>query len=116
MLGIFTRNCKSATQIALGALNVSFDMIVTREDAPPKPNPLGLKKFLSTWSIQGGELLFVGDFRFDIECGKQAGVRTALFTNGADISDSHDANFVLKDFSDFWKSCPWIPKIEVAST
>src|SRR6185312_1915204 len=105
LLGIFTRNCRSATQLALGALKIRFDMIITREDAPPKPNPQGLKRFLSSWSIEGGELLFVGDFRFDIECGKQAGVKTALYTNGEDTSESHNANFVLKHFGEFWKSC-----------
>ena len=103
LLGIFTRNCRSATQIAVGVLKNSFDMVITREDAPPKPNPEGLKKFLTSWDLSRNELLFVGDFRFDIECGVQAGVKTALFTNGEEVSESHGANFVIRNYSDFWK-------------
>lgn len=101
LMGIFTRNCRSATQIALRQLNVQVDMIVTREDAPPKPNPDGMKLFLSAWGFTAPEILFVGDVKFDIECGRHAGVRTALFTNGDKCADSFQADFVFSHYRNF---------------
>jgi len=71
--GIFTRNCSAVVNIVLTKFKLKFDLIVTREDAPPKPNPEGLSLFINNWRIDKDELLFVGDFKFDIDCGKAAG-------------------------------------------
>lgn len=102
-IGILTRNCRAATQQAIQAFRAHIDMIVTREDAPPKPNPAGLRKFLSQWNLQGHELLFIGDFRFDIECGRTAGVKTALFTNGAEYPGDLQSDHIIPSYSAFWE-------------
>ncbi len=88
-LGIFTRNCSSVVRQITGKFKMKIDLVVTRDDGPPKPNPAGFKKFLETWNLMGHELLFVGDVYHDIDCGKQAGVKTALFTNGNSITNSN---------------------------
>lgn len=101
-LGIFTRNCRSATALALPALQSKFDLIVTREDAPAKPDPTGLQMFLQKWAIAKDELLFVGDFRFDVECGHKAGVKTAIFTNGDAGAETYGAHHVIHSYEQFW--------------
>lgn len=101
--GIFTRNCRSATKHAIEAFSAQIELIVTREDAPPKPDPTGLHKFLTHWSINKHELLFVGDFRFDIECGKLAGVKTALFTNGQEYPEDLQPDHLIPCFTSFWE-------------
>lgn len=77
-------------------------MTVTREDAPAKPDPTGIRKFLTHWDLDAHELLFVGDFRFDVECGKAAGVRTALFTNGREVQDSLNPDHIISSYERFW--------------
>jgi hypothetical protein len=44
----------------------------------------------------------VGDFRFDIECGINAGVKTALFTNGQDGAEFPKPDFVIRNYVEFW--------------
>ena len=96
-LGIFTRNCALVTRFLLQKYKLNFDMIVTREDPPPKPNPAGLKKILTHWGLNNHELLFVGDTQSDIECGKSAGVKTCLFTNGTKTIEGHQPDNVIPD-------------------
>jgi HAD superfamily hydrolase (TIGR01549 family) len=104
--GILTRNCRAASFRVIKSLSLSIDMTVTREDAPAKPNPAGLKKLMNHWEVGGHEMLFVGDFRFDIECGKNAGVSTALFTNGTSPREVFEPrpDVVISDYRQFWQS------------
>ncbi len=99
--GIFTRNCRAVVNLVVKNFNLDFDMLVTREDAPAKPDPAGIRKFLSHWGIDKHELLFVGDFRFDIECGKKAGVKTARFTNGLEPEADWAPDHIFHDYSKF---------------
>ncbi len=101
--GIFTRNCRVATQHVLKTFNIQVDLVVTREDAQPKPDPAGIIKFLDQWKLQKTELLFVGDFLFDIECGNRAGVKTALFTNGKSPIQDLKPDHFISGYFDFWK-------------
>lgn len=100
-IGIFTRNCGIATSEVIQTLGLSVDHVVTREDAPPKPNPEGLVRFLNLWKLERHEVLYVGDFRFDIECGKSVGVTTALFTNGQSLPDTWNSDHVFHSYAEF---------------
>jgi len=100
-VGIFTRNCKAATQRVLGAFDLPVEMVLTREDALPKPDPDGLLRFLEAWKLDPKEMLFVGDFRFDIECGRRAGVDTAFYADGAQEYDDFGADHVIADYRVF---------------
>ena len=78
-VAIFTRNSRATAERTL--INVKFDLsfIVAREDAPPKPDPAGLFLIISKWNIKPHEALFVGDYLFDLEAGRRAGIPTVLF-------------------------------------
>lgn len=102
--GIFTRNCKSVTDYVAKNLGINVHKTLTREDGPPKPDPTGLRNFLSEWNLNAPELLFVGDFKFDIECGKRAGVKTALFTNGQQSLNDWQPDHIISDYSVFWEN------------
>lgn len=104
--GILTRNCRAASRRVLVDHAMPIDMIVTREDAPAKPDPEGLFRLMRHWALTKHEMLFVGDFRFDIECGRNAGVKTALFTNGKPSNAALEASpdYVFHDYRHFWQS------------
>jgi HAD superfamily hydrolase (TIGR01549 family) len=101
-VGIFTRNCRVATELVIAMHGFEIDMVVTRDEAPAKPDPTGLRLFLTEWKLAGHEILFVGDFHFDIDCGKRAGVKTALFTNGGEAEGDLRPDHVIPHFSVFW--------------
>jgi hydrogenase expression/formation protein HypE len=86
MIGIITRNSLHSVRKAFEKFKTidsgAFAAIITREDGPPKPNPDGVHQAAQRMGIMSSDLLVVGDFRFDIIAGYEAGSRTVLLTNG----------------------------------
>lgn len=79
---IFTRNSKKVTTRTLERLELTgFSQLVTRECAPPKPLPDGLNLIRDNWAFEATEVVYVGDYLFDLEAGRNAGIETALFLN-----------------------------------
>ena len=79
-LGIFTRNTKEMALLSLQAIGVAqyfdSDFIIGRDQAPHKPNPVGLTQLLQQWQVKVSDAVMVGDFRFDLEAGRAAGTAT----------------------------------------
>lgn len=105
--GILTRNTRGPTQLTLERLGLAgFSPVLTREDAPPKPDPLGLLMICEEWGVSPEEVIFVGDYRFDLLAGRRAGTKTVLYTSlekhSAGLPDYHeDADFVTSSFGDW---------------
>lgn len=81
-LGILTRNVRSLAQITLQAIGLgdvfAEQDIIGRDEAEPKPSPAGLQYFVHRWQVDPAQVVMVGDYRFDLECGRAAGTRTLL--------------------------------------
>jgi HAD superfamily hydrolase (TIGR01549 family) len=96
---IFTRNCRAVTDIVMANFALPVTKVITRNDAKAKPDPEGLNILLESWQQAPSEMLYVGDYRFDVECGKKAGVRTALYTAGKPLEDNYGAEFVFDSYA-----------------
>lgn len=87
-LGILTRNARELAQVTLQAIGIgdvfALEDIIGRDDAEPKPSPAGLRYFVERWQVDPARVVMVGDYRFDLECGRAAGTRTML-VNTPDI-------------------------------
>lgn len=81
-LGLVTRNSRRSTERVLRKHALAFGIVVTREDAPAKPRPEPLWMICDRLGVTPPHALMVGDFKFDIAAGRNAGTRTALLTNG----------------------------------
>ncbi|MCB2253182.1 HAD family hydrolase [Pseudomonas chlororaphis] len=81
-LGILTRNARELAHITLEAIGLAdcfaVEDILGRDEAPPKPHPGGLLKLAAAWDVSPGEMVMVGDYRFDLDCGRAAGTHTVL--------------------------------------
>ena len=81
-LGILTRNARELAHVTLQAIGLADCFAVAdvlgREDAPPKPDPGGLLKLAQAWDVAPPTMVMVGDYRFDLDCGRAAGARTVL--------------------------------------
>lgn len=81
-LGILTRNVRSLAQVTLQAIGLGGVFaegdIIGRDEADPKPSPAGLQYFVQRWQVAPAQMVMVGDYRFDLECGRAAGTRTLL--------------------------------------
>lgn len=85
-LGILTRNRRQCVDIALQRLAVEHlfdgDAIIACEDASPKPDPAGIHRLLGYWGASADDALIVGDYRYDLEAGRAAGIATVLLHTG----------------------------------
>ncbi|WP_313161411.1 HAD family hydrolase [Stenotrophomonas sp.] len=81
-LGILTRNARVLAEVTLQAIGLGdafgVDDIIGRDEAEPKPSPAGLLHFVRRWQVDPAQVVMVGDYRFDLECGRAAGTRTLL--------------------------------------
>jgi HAD superfamily hydrolase (TIGR01509 family) len=76
--GLVTRNSRRSVDLVLARLGLRFDAVVTREDAPPKPAPDPVWLACERMGLSPADVLFVGDFEFDMLAGRRAGTRTVL--------------------------------------
>lgn len=76
---IFTRNSRATALMTLNMHGLTCDLVLTRNDTEPKPKPDGLHLIAKHFSISTSNLLFVGDYLYDLQAGLSAGTPTALF-------------------------------------
>lgn len=94
---LFTRNSKHMTHLTLKKHQLSFSKVVTRDDHPAKPSPVGLIEIARFLNLPCHEILYVGDYHFDLKAGLAAKMPTALYckvtpdycTKGAFMQFSH---------------------------
>jgi len=99
-LAILTRNSREMTELSLRRLELTFELVLTREDAPPKPDPAGLMAICRAWNVDVGEVVFVGDFQFDLLAGRRAGITTVLYAPDGPPDYAHEADFVVAHLSE----------------
>ena len=75
-VALLTRNSRASVEAAARRHGLAFDAAVTREDHEPKPSPRGVRHLMAACGAGAEETVLVGDFRFDVEAGAAAGVRT----------------------------------------
>lgn len=76
---IVTRNCREATAIKLQRNQIPIKTVLTREDAPAKPNPTALKNIAERWQIAPEKIAYVGDYLYDIQVAYHAGMQAWSF-------------------------------------
>lgn len=84
---LLTRNSRKSVDGVCDKLGLKFDITVTREDGPHKPAPEPIWNIAKQWGITPAELLLVGDYKWDVMCADNAGIRCALLTNGEGVPE-----------------------------
>lgn len=79
--GVVTRNSRRSVEIIAQKFNLSFDFVISRSDAKPKPSDEPIRVLIEKFGVKGEEVLVVGDFLFDLIAGKRAGAKTALIVH-----------------------------------
>lgn len=81
-LGILTRNARELAYITLQAIGVADcfaeDDVLGRDEAAFKPDPAGLLHLARAWQVDPADMVMVGDYRHDLDCGRAAGAKTVL--------------------------------------
>ncbi|KZN45461.1 HAD family hydrolase [Pseudoalteromonas luteoviolacea] len=100
-LAIVTRNFTKAAQIKLQRCNMPIDIIVTRDDAPAKPDPSALQGIAEHWSLPSNECMYVGDYLYDIQAAHNANMMSCLFVQQEMPEYARFADCILSDWSLF---------------
>ncbi|MGE0434528.1 MAG: HAD family hydrolase [Planctomycetota bacterium] len=99
-VAVVTRNCRPASTITLERLRFAAQVVVTREDATPKPAPDAILLALQQLGAAPDEAVMVGDYRDDIIAARAAGVAHTVFvSNGDDSRDPADASHIARDLA-----------------
>ena len=86
-LAILTRNTMPVVKQTLRACAIDhffpLEHILDRDACIPKPSPDGIMQLLNFWKAEAEDTVMVGDYLYDLEAGKGAGVATVhLDTRG----------------------------------
>jgi HAD superfamily hydrolase (TIGR01509 family) len=77
-ISILTRNVREVVDTFARMFTFEFHAIYTREDGPPKPSPAGALSLCRAMGVEPAHTLAVGDYKYDVIAGREAGCRTVL--------------------------------------
>ena len=108
-----TRNRQKLGQEMLARWSGLFEVILGRENGPIKPDPWSILSICQQWGVEPRRVVFLGDYLFDMQAGRNAGTPTVFFSRGrprGSLSGEELADYVLDSFLDldlFWQ---WLAK------
>lgn len=97
---IVTRNCQTATQRKLKHNQIEVERVITRECFPPKPDPLSLQVLAKDWRLMSDEVLYVGDFLYDLQAAYNAKMPSCLVHHGHVTEFHSSASLSVKELTD----------------
>jgi HAD superfamily hydrolase (TIGR01509 family) len=102
-LGIITRNNLENARETLknSGLHNFFqtDYIIDRHSCKPKPDPEGVLKLLRLWKALPENTVVVGDYKFDLIAGREAGVYTLYLDIPGDRKWEEYADMTVDSFA-----------------
>ncbi|WJG10733.1 HAD-IA family hydrolase [Aliiglaciecola sp. LCG003] len=98
-IAIVTRNCRQAASIKMGQSAGQIKLLLTREDAPPKPDPTSLLQIAELWEIDVTKLAYIGDYLYDVQAANNAGMLSCLYAPGELPVYASQANVVFEHFN-----------------
>ena len=99
-MAIVTRNFDKAAAIKLQNNPLPIETVLPRSDAPAKPEPSALNAIATLWNINASNLLYVGDFLYDIQAAHNANMRACLYAPNAVPIYADQADYVLREFTE----------------
>ena len=88
-IGVITRNCRDAVNIALPDILSFVDIVLTRDETPlVKPDPDHLIKVLEAFALPAAKVAMVGDHTMDMKLAKNVGAYAiGVLTGHANATD-----------------------------
>lgn len=100
---IVTRNCHQAALLKIQKNNIHIPTLLTREDHKAKPAPDALLHVAEHWKKSPENLLYVGDYRYDLQAAQNANTMSCLITYGRKMSYANLADIRVNDLIELIK-------------
>lgn len=82
-IAIVTRNDAEVARVTLKAAGLKRffkqDSLIDRNAVPPKPDPAGISHFLNLYGFTPKQTVMTGDYRYDLEAARNAGVASVYY-------------------------------------
>ena len=103
-LAILTRNTMPVVKHTLQACKIDhffpLNHILDRDACMPKPSPDGVKYLLNLWQADAEDTVMVGDYLYDLEAGKGAGVATVHVDTRGDVDWSEFTDIRVEELGE----------------
>lgn len=96
---IVTRNSQEAVQVKLNKNQVNVQRVITRENAPPKPDPTALLQLAEEWQLHTHNIAYVGDFVYDVLAANNANMHACLYLKRGWADYAEKADFTFEEYS-----------------
>jgi HAD superfamily hydrolase (TIGR01509 family) len=100
LTAIITRNCSEAANTKLSHNKITIPKVITREHFPPKPAPDSLLFLANEWQLESHEILYVGDYLYDLQAAFNAAMPSCLVTHGKHTPFTAHASLIVEHLSD----------------
>ncbi|MCE9685742.1 HAD-IA family hydrolase [Shewanella sp. AS16] len=104
-LAILTRNMRAAAQLTIDKLGIEITTVLTRDDARAKPAPDGLHRICDLWQIPAAQVLYIGDYIYDLQTARNAGARSGLYCPDALPDYASQADLLIPCYHEL--ICAW---------
>ncbi|WP_341206853.1 HAD-IA family hydrolase [uncultured Psychrosphaera sp.] len=99
-MAIVTRNCREAALIKIENNNLNIPIVISREEHKAKPAPDALLFLADQWQIKPENILYVGDYLYDIQAAINANTMSCLVTHGKSLDYADLATLVVNELTD----------------
>ena len=103
-LAILTRNTMPVVEHTLRACKIDhffpLEHILDRDSCIPKPSPDGVQRLLQFWRADADDTVMVGDYLYDLEAGKRAGVATVHLDTRGDVDWSEFTDIRIEELGE----------------
>jgi len=113
-VGIVTRNSRHNAQATLENVGLRPHTLITRDDGPIKPDPWPVRKVCEVWGIEARRAVMIGDYRFDVDSGREAGTRTVLLSHPVpphEYPNEEGADLVLSSLAEWKRLLAWLDSL-----
>ena len=99
-MAIVTRNFDKAATLKLQHNPLPIETVLTRTEAPAKPDPSALLMIARQWSMPVDNVIYVGDFLYNIQAAHNAKMRACLYAPDVTPAYAEQADFVIHAFDE----------------
>nr|WP_261594509.1 MULTISPECIES: HAD family hydrolase [unclassified Pseudoalteromonas] len=99
-MAIVTRNFSRAAKLKIEQCNVPISLVLTRDDAPAKPDPSGLLDIAKQWQLSPPHCMYVGDYLYDIQAAHNAKMRSCLYVPEDMPHFASESHHIIRNFDE----------------
>jgi HAD superfamily hydrolase (TIGR01549 family) len=96
---VVTRNSRAMAELKLNKAGLRVDVLISREDAPAKPDPTAILEMLSKYQLKADEVMYLGDYIYDIQTARNAGLIAGLIDHHQELAFADQADIVVNNLS-----------------